>query len=126
MVLIHFAHPSYDSHISWLPQLFTSLTHSQVPFKFSFQSVTFPSPQLTARMLPARLHETRQTTSGNLPCVVGVFWDAVGDGSRVVLIQGAVGVSFVQTITDLSYIKMQTGVTPNSLGHSSYHVPAMR
>ena len=54
-------------------------------------------------MLPARLQETRHTTSGNLPGVDGVFWDAVGDGSRAVFTHGAVGVSFVQMSTDLSY-----------------------
>jgi len=86
-------------------QLFISLTHSQTPFKFSFQRVTFPSPQLTANRLPAKLHETRQTTSGNLPAGGGgpaPVVAAVDEGSKAVLTQGEVGVSFVQIITVLS------------------------
>ena len=82
-----------------------SLTHSHTPFRFSFQSVTLPSPQLTARMLPARDHETRQTTSGNLPGVELVdVGDEVpdADGSSAVFTQGDVGVSFVQMRTVLS------------------------
>src|SRR5258708_35613800 len=77
-----------------------SLTHSQVPFKFSFQRGTLPSPQLTARMLPAKLQDTRQMTSGNLG---GVPLGApAGLGSRYVLFHGALGESFVQLITVLS------------------------
>ena len=89
-------------------QLFISLTHSQTPFKFSFQRVTFPSPQLTANKLPAKLHETRQTTSGNLPAGGGggavptVGDTAAVEGSKAVFTQGEVGVSFVQIITVLS------------------------
>ena len=88
-------------------QLFISLTHSQTPFKFSFQRVTFPSPQLTANKLPAKLHETRQTTSGNLfaggdgpPPIVGD--PTAVEGSKAVFTQGEVRVSFVQIITVLS------------------------
>src|SRR5262249_40039263 len=86
------------------PQLVISLTHSHTPRKFSFQSVTFPSPQLTAKILPARLQETRQTTSGNLPATAGV--DVGGEaeeGSSAVFTQGDVGVSFVQMRTVLSF-----------------------
>ena len=84
-----------------------SLTHSHEPFKFSFQSVTFPSPQLTARMLPAKLHDTLQTTSGNFPFTTGApafagAETAEMDGSRVVLAHGEVGVSLVQITTVLS------------------------
>ena len=82
-----------------------SLTHSQAPFRFSFQSVTLPSPQLTARMLPASDHETRQTTSGNLPgAAPAEFGEAEPDaeGSKAVLTHGEVGVSFVQISTVLS------------------------
>ena len=84
-----------------------SLTHSHEPFKFSFQSVTFPSPQLTARMLPAKLHDTLQTTSGNFPLTAGVpafagADTAETDGSRVALTHGEVGVSLVQITTVLS------------------------
>jgi hypothetical protein len=83
-----------------------------MPFKFSFHSVTFPSPQLTAKIFPARLHETLQTTSGNFPAgiVAGAPpppADCGGsvdkDGSKAVLTQGEVGVSFVQIKTVLSY-----------------------
>lgn len=83
-----------------------SLTHSHTPFRFSFHSVTLPSPQLTARILPARDQETRQTTSGNLPGVepVDVGDDAPeADGSSAVFTQGEVGVSFVQMRTVLSW-----------------------
>jgi len=81
-----------------------SLTHSQVPFRFSFQSVTFPSPQLTANKFPARLQDTLQTTSGNLPAGGGapVGDTIVLDGSSAVFTQGDVGVSFVQINTVLS------------------------
>ena len=84
-----------------------SLTHSHEPFKFSFQSVTFPSPQLTAKMFPAKLHDTLQTTSGNFPLTAGVpafagADTAETDGSRVVLVHGEVGVSLVQITTVLS------------------------
>ena len=84
-----------------------SLTHSQTPLRFSFQSVTLPSPQETARMFPASDQETRQTTSGNLPAGAGGAPAAAGEteaeaGSRGVLFQGAVGVSFVQMRTVLS------------------------
>ena len=84
-----------------------SLTHSQTPFRFSFQRVTLPSPQLTARMLPASDHETRQTTSGNLPAGAGPPPGAAGEtaaeaGSSAVLVHGAVGESFVQMRTVLS------------------------
>ena len=84
-----------------------SLTHSHEPFKFSFQSVTLPSPQLTARMLPAKLHDTLQTTSGNFPLTPGApafagADTAETDGSRVVLTHGEVGVSLVQITTVLS------------------------
>ena len=86
------------------PQLFISLTHSQTPFKFSFQRVTFPSPQLTANKLPAKLHETHQTTSGKFPAGEGGLAPIVGDtaaveGSKAVFPQGEVGVSFVQIIS---------------------------
>lgn len=88
-----------------------SLTHSHTPFKFSFQSVTLPSPQLTAKMFPAKDHETRHTTSGNLPEGVGAALVPVGDvaaeaeGSSAVLTQGDVGVSLVQIRTVLSFIQ---------------------
>ncbi len=86
-------------------QLDMSLTHSHTPFKFSFHNVTLPSPQLTARMFPARDHETRQTTSGNLPGVAVAPAGAVPDaeGSRAVFTHGEVGVSLVQISTVLSY-----------------------
>lgn len=85
------------------PQLVTSLTHSHPPFKFSFHSVTFPSPQLTAKMFPARLHETRHTTSGNLPApVAGAPAGEIVLGSSAVLTHGAVAESFVQMRTVLS------------------------
>jgi len=64
--------------------------------------VTFPSPQLTASTFPARLHETRHTTSGNLPGVAPAPGAALTDGSSGVLTHGAVGVSFVHTSTVLS------------------------
>jgi hypothetical protein len=79
-----------------------------MPFKFSFQRVTLPSPQLTASKLPARLHDTRQTTSGNLPggggAAVGaaVGETTVEEGSSAVFTQGEVGLSFVQIKTLLS------------------------
>ena len=84
-----------------------SLTHSHTPLRFSFQSVTLPSPQLTARMLPASDQETRQTTSGNLPAGAGAALGAAGEtdadaGSSAFFCQGAVGVSFVQMRTVLS------------------------
>ena len=79
-----------------------SLTHSHTPFRFSFHSVTFPSPHDTARMLPASDQETRQTTSGNLP---GVGETEPAVGSSTVLCHGAVGVSFVQMRTVLSYAR---------------------
>ena len=84
-----------------------SLTHSHWPFKFSFQSVTLPSPQLTAKMLPAKLHDTLQTTSGNFPLVTGApafagADTAETDGSRIVLTHGDVCVSLVQITTVLS------------------------
>ena len=87
------------------PQLVISLTHSQVPRKFSFQRVTFPSPQLTASMLPAKLHETRQTTSGNFPAAgAGDEGERdTEDGSRGVFTHCEVGVSFVQIKTVLSW-----------------------
>lgn len=69
-------------------------------------------------MLPARLHDTRQTTSGNLPGVVGVLWDAVGDGSRAVLTHGAVGASLVQMSTDLSYGMSE--IHPSTSLHTTY------
>jgi len=58
-------------------------------------------------MLPAKLHDTLQTTSGNFPLTAGApafagADTAETDGSRVVLTQGEVGVSFVQIMTDLS------------------------
>lgn len=60
-----------------------SLTHSHpAPPPFSFQSVTLPSPPLTASTLPARLHETRQTTSGNV---------SPSPGSSGVVVQGVEG-----------------------------------
>lgn len=82
-----------------------SLTHSQTPFKFSFQSVTFPSPQLTASRFPARLHDTLQTTSGNLPVGAGApeGETIVLDGSSAAFTQGDEGVSFVQINTVLSW-----------------------
>lgn len=82
-----------------------SLTHSQTPFKFSFQRVTLPSPQLTASKLPAKLHDTRQTTSGNFPGGGGApaGETIVDDGSKAVFTQGDVGVSFVQMSTLLSW-----------------------
>ena len=86
-----------------------SLTHSHTPRRFSFQSVTFPSPQLTARILPARLHETRQTTSGNFPGVIAAAPTApdvavdVGFGSRAVFVQEPCGESFVHISTVLSF-----------------------
>src|SRR5438876_2778161 len=86
-------------------QLVMPLTHSQTPRKFSFHSVTFPSPQLTARRFPAKLHETRHTTSGNLPAAaapVDVGGTPVDVGSRAVLTHGDVGVSLVQMRTVLS------------------------
>ena len=84
-----------------------SLTHSHWPFKFSFQSVTLPSPQLTAKILPAKLQATLQTTSGNFPLAAGALAfagadTAETDGSRVVLTHGKVGVSLVQITTVLS------------------------
>lgn len=50
-------------------------------------------------MFPAKLQDTRQTTSGNL------LLDAPGvdDGSKSVLTQGEVGISLVQIITVLSF-----------------------
>lgn len=85
----------------------------------SFHSVTFPSPQLTANTFPARLHDTRHTTSGNFPAeaaadalVAGAEAGAEGvsveavvvvDGSSAVLIHGEVGESLVQMRTVLSY-----------------------
>lgn len=89
-------------------QLVSSLTHSHTPFKFSFHSETFPSPQLTARMLPAKLQDTRQTTSGNFPgAALGVaaagapvVADVPSDeGSKGVLTQGFSGESFVHMRT---------------------------
>ena len=85
-----------------------SLTHSHEPFRFSFQSVTLPSPQLTARMLPAKLHDTLQTTSGNFPLTGGApafagAETAETDGSSVVLTHGEVGASLVQIATVLSW-----------------------
>lgn len=75
-----------------------------MPFKFSFQRVTFPSPQLTASRLPAKLHDTRHTTSGNLPGGgdAPVGGTIVEDGSSAVFTQGAVGDSFAQIRTVLS------------------------
>jgi len=64
--------------------------------------VTFPSPQLTASTFPARLHETRHTTSGNFPGVAPAPGAALTDGSSAVWTQGAAGVSFVHTSTVLS------------------------
>lgn len=79
-----------------------SLTHSHVPRRFSFHNVTFPSPQLTARMFPARLHDTRHTTSGNLPAAAALGAPEAVDGSRAVLTHGEVIESFVQINTVLS------------------------
>lgn len=90
-----------------------SLTHSQTPFRFSFHNVTFPSPQLTARILPAKDHETRQTTSGNFPGaeapVVGEA-EPAADGSSAVFTQGEVGPSLVQMSTVLSCFCMSRGL----------------
>ena len=55
-------------------------------------------------MLPARLHDTRQTTSGNFPVDAGAAVVDAEEGSSAVLIQGAVSVSFVQMMTVLSYV----------------------
>ena len=82
-----------------------SLTHSHTPRKFSFHSDTLPSPQLTAKIFPAKLQDTRQTTSGNLPLEVeaAVEGDVEAEaGSRVVFTHGAVRLSFVQIMTVLS------------------------
>ena len=59
-------------------------------------------------MLPAKLHDTLQTTSGNFPLAAGApefagAETAETDGSRVVLTHGEVGVSLVQITTVLSY-----------------------
>jgi hypothetical protein len=68
-------------------------------------------------MLPAKLQETRQTTSGNLPFAAVVAVEgavapaeagvavvvALALGSRRVLTHGEEGVSFVHMITVLSY-----------------------
>lgn len=53
-------------------------------------------------MFPARLHDTRQTTSGNFPVDAGAAEVDAEEGSSVVLTQGAVSESFVQMITVLS------------------------
>lgn len=56
-------------------------------------------------MFPARLHDTRQTTSGNFPvegAVVEVGAATADEGSSVVLTHGVFGLSFVQIITLLS------------------------
>lgn len=94
-----------------------SLTHSQTPRRFSFHKVTFPSPQLTARMFPAKLHDTLQTTSGNLPLAAAGATGVVDaeEGSRVVLTHGAVGLSLVQMITVLSYSGKYKGNNPGQL-----------
>jgi len=67
--------------------------------------VTLPSPQLTERRLPDRLHETRQTVSGNFPAGGGapLAEARFEEGSRAVFTQGEVGESFVQISTDLSW-----------------------
>ena len=59
-------------------------------------------------MLPARLHATLQTTSGNFPFAAGApafagADTADTDGSRVVLTHGDVGASLVQITTVLSF-----------------------
>ena len=56
-------------------------------------------------MLPAKLHDTLQTTSGNFPAGAPAFAGAdtaETDGSRVVLTHGEVGASLVQITTVLS------------------------
>ena len=110
-------------------QLLTSLTHSHPPFKFSFHSVTFPSPQLTASTFPARLHETRHTTSGNLPGVAPAPGAALTDGSSAVLTHGAVGVSFVHTSTVLSCSStasqhQRTGLSTHTSDGTEKNLPA--
>lgn len=84
-----------------------SLTHSQTPFRFSFHSVTLPSPQLTAKMFPAKLQETRHTTSGNLPLAAAAGDVDAEEGSSTVLTQGDDVVSFVQITTVLSLINVK-------------------
>lgn len=73
-----------------------------MPRRFSFHNVTFPSPQLTARMFPARLHDTRHTTSGNLPAAAALGAPEAVEGSRAVFTHGEVNESFVQINTVLS------------------------
>lgn len=66
--------------------------------------MTLPSPQLTARIFPATLQDTRQTASGNFPDAVAALGDVVdAEGSNTVLTHGAVGESLVQMSTDLSF-----------------------
>lgn len=62
--------PASIQHLRLL-ELSTSLTCFQEPFRFSLQNVTFPSPHLTARLFPAKLHDTRHI--GELPQCVGAF-----------------------------------------------------
>lgn len=59
----------FDCHVPHAARDYapTSLTHSHAPFRFSFHKLTFPSPADTAKTFPVTLHETLQTTSGNLP-----------------------------------------------------------
>lgn len=52
-------------------------------------------------MFPARLHDTRQTTSGNLLSPVEV--PSAGAGLRWVWVHGELGVCFDQMITERSY-----------------------
>src|SRR6267154_4437251 len=73
-----------------------SQTHSHTPRRFSFHNVTFPSPQPTASIFPARLHDTRHTTSGNLPAVIVLGVPDAVDRSRADFTHGDVGESFDQ------------------------------
>lgn len=73
-------------HHNGTTQLEKSLTHSHPRPTPSFQRLTLPSPQLTARMFPASDQLTRQTASGKWGSAeLGEF------GNKVVEVQGEDG-----------------------------------
>jgi len=79
-------HDSNSTSMDCGYQLEKSLTHSQPLPTPSFQRLTLPSPQLTARMFPASDQLTRQTASGKCGSFeLGSF------GSKAVEVQGDEG-----------------------------------